>query len=447
MMKKQAENKNIIHNIFFNNKYLMIFCLVISIVLWAAVKINYSDDTVRTISDIKISVNSNDEETQYTAFYDESEFTASVEITGKAYNINAHAISKDDIIVETVNTFVDSAGYKTLTLTARISDTVTAPGVEITKISPSTVTVYYDKEVTDTFNVVARLDTTQENLVGEGYIVGQPVPSLNTVEVKGPATILSQMKTVYFDTVIDKSRLPVTAPTEFPADVTFELESAREMKYLRCLSVDDKTNPATVTLPVYIKKEVPVTVKFVNQPTSYNENMPEYQVTPSSVEIICNPKDSEKYTEINVGTIDFKNLSNTVNTFTLPYDSEKSPFKITDKEIESFEVEVDMTEMSTITFSYADANVLFLNTQSGFNYALGTGGNIDQIVIVGPKKSIDKLSADNIQVEINVSALNVSGSTSQLLDVSNISINNPEVNDCWVYGEYTAFVTATEAAS
>ena len=39
--------------VFYNNKFLFILSLVLSVALWAAVKINYSDSTTRTISDVK----------------------------------------------------------------------------------------------------------------------------------------------------------------------------------------------------------------------------------------------------------------------------------------------------------------------------------------------------------------------------------------------------------
>ena len=116
MMKKQAEKKPFSDGLFQNNKLLIIFCFLVSVVLWATVKINYSDDTTRTVSDVKVSLGEGAQEFGYTAFVDESELVVDVEVMGKAYNINAQALSKDDIVVEASGSFVDSAGYQKIYL-------------------------------------------------------------------------------------------------------------------------------------------------------------------------------------------------------------------------------------------------------------------------------------------------------------------------------------------
>ena len=140
-MKGKINRKSLTEKLIHNDKILMILCLLVSVVLWATVKINYSDDTVRTVSDIKANIGQTAEELDFTAFINEEDLLVDVEVTGKAYNINAHALTKDDIIVEAASTFIDSAGYKVVTLSARIADAATANDFEITKISPGIIIV------------------------------------------------------------------------------------------------------------------------------------------------------------------------------------------------------------------------------------------------------------------------------------------------------------------
>jgi hypothetical protein len=40
--------KSSIEGLFYNNKFLMVFSVVVAILLWATVKINYSDNATRT---------------------------------------------------------------------------------------------------------------------------------------------------------------------------------------------------------------------------------------------------------------------------------------------------------------------------------------------------------------------------------------------------------------
>lgn len=435
-MKNKTSNKSFIDSFFYNNKFLAVFCAVMSVVIWATVKINYSADTQRTVSDIKVNLSAASENLDFTAFVSEEELLVDVEVSGKAYNINAKALTKDDIIVEASNSFIDSAGYKVITLAARVAETATGD-FEIVKISPSTITVYYDREVTDTFNVVARIINEDEMTVKEGFSLGEAVPSMSTVEVTGPATILSGMKNVYFDAVIDESKLPLASSEELAATLSYPVSRESDSKFLTCKSIDDKSNPATVTLPVYASKAVPVTVKFINQPKGME--VPEYRVYPSEVEIIYNPKDEAKFTEFSAGTIDFKKLDNTVNSFTVEVDHEKIPVKLSDKEITEFEIDVDMSGYSKTTVSYSVANVLYLNKQDGMVYSIEEGEGPGVITVIGPDDQLSKLKPDDIRVEINVSAINNSRATGQLLD-ANVTVDNSKLDDCWVYGEYSAFV-------
>lgn len=442
-MKNKNTDKSFFYRLFYNDKILAVFCAIVAVILWATVKINYSADVERVISDINVSLGETAQELEFTAFVDQEDLLVDVEVTGKAYNINNHALTKDDIIVEASSSFIDSAGYKVVSLTARVADTATAGDFEITKITPSTVTVYYDRKVTDTFNVVARISNDLSQVVKEGYTVGKAVPSMNTVEITGPATILSGLENVYFDAVIDEKNLPLTSSVELPAQISYPVGRSNDSKFLVCESVNSETNPATVTLPVYTTKTVPATVKFINMPEGMTA--PEYSISPSEVEIVYNPKDEQKYTELSVGTIDFKKLDNTVNSFTIDVDSEKLAVRLTDKELTAFEVSVDMSDYTKTTVSYSAANVIFLNRQENMVYSLGTGGSLDTITVIGPKKNVEKLTSDDISVEINVSALNMSRANSQMLP-ANVTVGNTEIKNCWVYGEYKAYVTVmTEA--
>lgn len=437
-MNEKYTNKSLTERLFSNNRFLVAFCIIISVILWATVKINYSDDTVRTISDIKVSLTAAEEELDYTAFILEEDLLVDVEVRGKAYNINARALSRDDIIVEAVSSFVDSAGYKVVSLNAKISDTAAANDFEITSISPSTITVFFDREVTETFNVVARIKNGSDKIVKDGFLLGKAIPSLNTVNVTGPATILAEMENVYFDATIDNSMLPLTSAAEIPAELVYPVTRPNDSRFLVCPTINNDVNPATVTLPVYATKPVPLTLKFINKPEGIKE--PDYTISPSQVKIIYNPKDEEKYGELNVGTIDFKKLDNTKNKLNIVVNQEDLAIRLSDKKSISCDIVVDMSGYTKTNVSYSAANVMFLNRQEDMVYSLGTGGLLDNITVIGPASSVEKLTSDDIRIEINVSALNMSRSNSQVLE-ANITIGNSEITDCWVYGEYKAVVT------
>ena len=123
--------------IFYNNKFVFCLSLVLSVALWATIKMNYSDSTTRTISDVRFSIDSRlAQENDFEPFFDADDLKVDVEISGKSFNVNS--FSKDELVVEAVSGYVDSAGYKVLNITARSNES----SVTVSSVSPSTVTVF-----------------------------------------------------------------------------------------------------------------------------------------------------------------------------------------------------------------------------------------------------------------------------------------------------------------
>ncbi len=440
-MKDKKKNK--LESLFYNNKFLAVFSVILAIAIWASAKINYSAETVRTVSNVKISLeNTLSDNSDFIYFVEDENLYVDVELRGKAYNINSSAISADDIVVETNGTYIDSSGYKLLTLSARLANSL-GNNVEIVSVSPSTIAVYYDRQATYSFNVEAKLKNDLDTLAEGEFTVGQPVASLSTVDVTGPVTMLNKLKSVYFEAEIDEDKLPLTSSTEVPATIGYKFDGSGESKFLVCTSINSETNLPTVTVPVYVTGKVPAGVKFVNQPSAFDEEQINAKITPDEVEITYNPKDGNKYDVLYVGTIDFRDISNTVNTFEFAVD-EKLGASVADKDIKQFTATVDMSHMSRKVLREVPGKIVYLNMDDKYDYAIDFGGGgLNSIVLIGPEESLDKITADDIQIEVNVSSLNLTRSGGQTLEVSNISIQS-DVNDCWVYGKYTANVTATQ---
>lgn len=436
--------KNNTQGWFYNNKFLMVFSVIVAVIIWATVKINYSAEVTRNLSDIKITMNTAISQTgDFEAFFGETELYADVVVSGKAYNVNQYALSKDDITVEASGSYVDSAGYKVLTLSAKLADGAGVSNVEVVSVEPSTITVYYDRKTTGTFNVEARLANDLDSVVDGKLTVGQPVPSMSTVEVTGPASILNKLTKVYFDAQINESDLPLSNTKEVPAEISYQLDRISESKYLVCGSINDESNPATVTVPIYVTKEVETAVKFVNQPAVYADKFPDYKVSPSKAKILYNSNDEEKTDKLYVGTVDFSTVSNKKNTFVFKVD-EKLGANVVDKSISEFKVSLDMSDMSKLVLEEIPGKVVLLNQDENYNYSIDYEmSNLGAIEIIGPKKSLDKISVEDLQIEINVSSLSMQRSSQQVMEVSNISIQNKGIDDCWIYGKYTVAITVT----
>ena len=358
------KNKSgIFEKIFYNNKLLLVFCIILSITLWTAVKINVSDNTSRTISDVKVTIDTALlEENDFKVFADEEDLYVDVKVSGKSYNINSYSLTENEIIVEATTGYVDASGYRILNLTGRTTDT----DVSVTGITPSTITVFFDKEAKETFNVEAKLTNGDADLSKEGYVVGHPVASMSTVEVSGPASVLEKLNKVYFEATVDESEIPLTVTKEIAADISFDLESERGSQFLLCNRVmaEDDANTATVTIPVYRVKNVKTSVKFINEPKDFDKNNAPVLINPSEVEISYNPKGNEDIETLNVGTVNFRQLDNKVNTLEFVLDA-KTSANIINTQQSVFTVTVDMSGMSKRVFEEVPGKIVALNSKEG----------------------------------------------------------------------------------
>ena len=431
---------NFLDRLFFNNKFLMVFSVLLAIVLWAVVKVNSSETSTRVLTDVKVNLDTSlAQENDYIAFYDSDSLSVNVEVSGSSYNINTYSLKRDNISVEATAGYVDSAGYKTLNLSAHADNS----DVDVVKITPSSITVFFDRSDTQTFNVEARLTNTESQLANNGYIIGQPIPSVSTVDVTGPATVLDKITKVYFDATLDESQLPLTATTEVSATIAYDLEHERETGFLVCEDLDSGSNTATVTIPVNREATVETTVKFINQPAYFDENPPAVTISPAKVKISLNAEDdSEELSSFNVGTVDFHTLKNEVNT--LSFAPDKKNTQLID-DVSKFRVEIDLSSLSSVKLDATTSNVVFLNQSADYKYeALLENVGLDQVTIVGPAASLKKLHAEDLQIAINVSSIAKASSTAHAVKITNISIQPSDINDCWVYGTYRARVRMTK---
>ena len=435
-----TEKKTTIYEkIFYNNKLLLVFSFILAIILWGVVKVNYSENTTRTITEVRVTLDADlAKENDFVAFVNDDDLNVDVEVSGKPFEINPYSLSRDDIVIEATTGYIDSAGYKTLTLTPILES-----GVNVVKVTPSTITVYFDRMRSAQVNVEAKLTNDMEDLVAEGYTVGQLAPSVNTANVSGPATVVDGLKKIYFEGTVDSQQLPLTATTEVVAQISYALDKKRESQFLSCENVGTETNPATITIPVSKVSTVPTTVKFVNQPAYFDEHPPRATISPAEVEISYTP-DGEEPTAFTVGTIDFHDLKEGVNKVRLTA-KETDAALLHNTTEQTFLVTVDLRSMRSKTIDATSSNVVFLNQSDAKKYTanLRTDG-LGSLTLIGPADSLEKLTADQLQIEINVSSLRTNTDIWQSVKVSNVAIRADDADDCWVYGSYSARVRVTD---
>ena len=296
--------------------------------------------------------------------------------------------------------------------------------------------VYVDINRPKTLNVEARLDENHKLTTPDGFTMGLPAPSPKTVEVTGPAAILDKLSKVYFDAVIDENGLLLTESKEVSANIVYPNISEKEMKYLYCKEAET----ATVSIPVSAKKKVNTTVNFIKQPDIYLEVAPEYKITPSVVEVIYSSTSGEIET-LSVGEVDFSEVLNEVKTISVPVTDEIRA-KLADKTIEEFIVTLDMSGNDKLTFTNVPSIINCNRGNENFNYIVDyEKSGLNTITVIGPKEKLEKMTEEDIQVNIDVSNIDVTSTGEQIAKNTEISFFSEGFEDCWFYGKYNAYIT------
>ena len=100
-----------------------------------------------------------------------------------------------------------------------------------------------------------------------------------------------------------------------------------------------------------------------------------------------------------------------------------------------------MSSMASVKLNQTPGKIVFVNQDENYNYVINIEkSELNSITVIGPKEKLEKITQEDIQVEINVSSLNLEESDEQIVEVSNISIVSEDFEDCWVFGKYKAYI-------
>ena len=132
----------------------------------------------------------------------------------------------------------------------------------------------------------------------------------------------------------------------------------------------DNTSPSyctcaieDVTVTMLVKKivTVPVRVDFTHAPIDYLDSPLAYTISPDIVDVALNADIADTTTALSVGSIDFSDIENRVNTFTFPT-SEIENALFLDDELESFTVTIDASALSRSEYSVILSGVTSVRT-------------------------------------------------------------------------------------
>lgn len=422
-MKKIAQ---LTHKLLYDNKALMVFSFVLSVIIWLVVTISLSPIDTAVIEDVPVNIElANSVPAQFDLqIFGQSEFAVDVEVSGKRYLLSS--VDADSVKIVAQTAYVDSAGKHTLSLKAIKSNE--NDEFEILSLSEDYIEVFFDVYMEQDFPIEPKLNIKDE-LVDEGFIAGDAVISAETVMISGPQTEVASISKVYAEMNIDK---PLSETQTQTANINAYNESGAALHYL---SYNYGNSDVTITLPIYYVVNKPTSVSFKNAPLDYIDAPFRYTISPETLEagIAGADKNNEPET-ISVTTVDFSQLTPGSNRFTVASDEIPSVFPV--ESAKDFEIVVYVEGCTSKTLGVPADNISFINAPEGYEIKdiIKSVGNV---VTVGPEASLNNINAADIYAVVDLTNADSSAATQEF--AAKLSVRNS--TDCWVSGDYTVTVS------
>ncbi len=410
--------------LFRNNKFLLIFSLVLAVIIWVIMSLSNTNESDTVINNIPIQINlSDDASNNGLRIFSGNDQTASVTVKGN--RITLGSISSDDIVVsaQTAGT-ISTSGTYALSLSARKVNS--ADNFEIiSSPSPSVITVFVDHAKESKFKIENKLKYT----IADGYHCDVTL-STNEVKVAGPQSEVSKIASAAIEGNIG-GEIREDKSSEF--DIKLYDNTGTEISN-GMIALSEKS--VTANFSVLPEKEVPVKIQYNNKPNNLNiDSFLEY--SPSKILIAAPSKTLDKLDSVSTEKIDFNKLSNKKEKLTVPLDLPNQVVNLSDSK--NIIVTLDLRSYKTRTITVSNDNFTVNGLSDKYNYSFST----DQLNVrlKGPKSKLNSIKPSDISCEID--AYDIDGKTGSISLPAVVKLN--KVDSCWVNGEYKVNIYVSKA--
>lgn len=425
-MKKRKRGLN---SILYDNRFVFIFSAVAAIVIWFIVAIQFSPTTQRVVQNVSVKIDpTSTMESFGLQLFGQTEFFVDVTVSGKRYEVAESALTANDIVVIAKTDYVDSAGKQRLTLVAQKANS--GADYEILSISEETIEVFVDvlqeKEMGLETNIIYNGGDT---IAPEGYFADYEVLSISNVTVSGPATEVSKVTRVVASVAIEEQ---ITKTTTLSATITPLNEYGSEPRYIEIAQADS----VTMTIPVYKRVTMPVSVSFKNAPAALSELGITVTCSPAKAQFGISEDQLDSMTSVSVGTVDFTTLSATSKTYAFSV-TDLSGVKVFDN-TQTFRVTIDASAMRSKYFALHRNNTIMQNTPAGMTVELTSGIQSD-VRVIGTQEAIAALAESDLYADVDLSGIEAKNGTQTV--EARVYVKGSD--SCWVYGSYKVTVRVT----
>jgi len=400
-----------------DNLLLSLLSLVIAIVLWIAIISYLNPDTSIVIENVPVQINTSSQDAGSLSIV--SGKVESVDVTVSVPRNQVPSIDVDSLLAEIDLTGETKAG----TYQKSIGVSSQSDFVKILSVSPSETSIVLDVTVSKTLSI--SVDDGGYS-APEGYYLGVPTLSKDTVTIVGPKAIVDRVKAAvsYIDIPAESVGI-----IDFKENDIFLLDEKGMPIDKEALAMD--VSNLTVSVPIIRTKIVPLEVELQNAP-SFSDGF--YQMSYSvdgkiiddivKIEIAAIDDIYDEISSITLGTLDFNKISTKKYTeeFTV-----EMPTGVTNiSGISSVTVTVSFSSMATDTITILPENISFLSPPVGKNASI-TSKSV-RVNICGSAAAVKEAKKAGLKGTVSLSGASTGGIREYPLTVSFGDIKN-----VWVY--------------
>lgn len=409
---------NLTENLLTNLKMILL-SFAIALVAWLFISVNIFPTVEVSISDISVTI----QPTEYMQknnlqMVNIPENLASIRLEGKRYDVSGLGASDFSAAMDLSS--VKSAGTFSIPINVKGK---TDGEYEIIDIEPQTVTIQIVEIITREFPVVA---TAPNISLPEGFYVDDPIPTPATISITGSASVLDKIDRIEarskFSGIISESH--DTQSDLFIYGTNGSIIVNEDIKL--------NTRAVSVNIPIYKKKELPLTFKFTNVPSNFDIDSIKYDIRPTSVTVAAPDDSIDNSNELVIATIDLADVK--------PESAVNIPIVLPENYknlsgTNNARIEWKNTNYGKLDF--AVSNISLINVPD--NYDVKAVTNELVLSVIGPSDQVSTLSAEDFYVTANLLGVSlVDGS--QNIPVS-VMIKGTK-QKCWVSGSYKVTVDA-----
>ena len=314
---------------------------------------------------------------------------------------------------------VKGAGAQQLNLIVRIVNSRYSSNVTADIVSGGrTAMVVFDTIISKTVPITP--DVEGLNLA-ENYALNRTACSPMEVTVTGPEGEVEKVNSAVAHVQMDGA--VTESVTRKAPIVLLDAEGNEiELEYATMNTAD-----TDVIMTVYLQKELPLSINFINVPPSFDLSTLHYSLSRESLVVAGPAKQVDSLDKIDVASFD---LSSYVKNQSYQLAVELPSGLMATEDINNVTLQIDDSGYISRTLNVN--NIRTINVPVGMKIT-PQSKRVTNVTVVGPRASVEKLGPGNLEAQLDGSDITV---TSGLENVPAV-ISIPSCNDVFVVGTYS----------